>query len=155
MLHMATYIARISPQVCSGNQDITIDPAGEATWDATVFIKANSPYGEDFGDLREAADKAAGEEVGDLNDVLAQDPAAPEWVKRHVQDHPFEIYVHRSDMNPEQVPMTYHVTVRRVEEITYEVAAFGIDEAEENMYGGDEVFSETMSTEVTNIELVN
>lgn len=148
---MSTYIARIVPQVWSGDTAIEIDPSDVTEWDATDFLVGRSEARELVSD----ADDAFGEEVVDLNDLLSDDVNAPAWVKRHVQDHPFEIYVRRDDLDPADQPMVYEVTIERTEVITFRLPATSAEDAENRFWSdGDEISSETESTRVDSIALV-
>lgn len=151
MTAMATYTARISPQVSSGDHCIEIDPPGETEWDATEFLVGRSEARELVSD----ADDAFGEEVLDISDVLANDLNAPAWVQRHVMDHPFDIYLRRDDLDPTDAPMIYEVVIVRTEIIAFRLAATSAEDAEERyLMDGDEVGSETESIRVDSIALV-
>lgn len=49
---------------------------------------------------------------------------------------------------------TYDVTIQRTEQITFRVEAEDEAQAEDEMYGGDEIASKTKSTMVLSIEEV-
>lgn len=67
----ARYIATFRPQAWIRDNAVEVDPDGETQWDCTEFIAAASP------EWREAT-LSRGK---DYDDILREDPAAPEWVR--------------------------------------------------------------------------
>lgn len=78
------YVATFSPQAWSNDQAIPVDPQGEDSWDCTAYVavlEATSP-GWLARTMANGAENYDGENEGrDHDDLLRNDPAAPEWVR--------------------------------------------------------------------------
>jgi len=75
------YRATFDPQAWINDYAVSVDPEGETAWDCTAFVTSPPDRLDGFG---EAAVLAAIEADGyflDRDDVLKDDPAAPEWVR--------------------------------------------------------------------------
>ncbi len=83
------YKATFDPQVWFNYYAMSVDPPGPTTWDCTAFV-TNPPEWVPSDYFREL------EENGnflDVDDVLRNDPAAPEWIRDW--EGPFTITVER------------------------------------------------------------
>lgn len=71
--------AEFCPEAWQGDNAVTVDPQGPTTWDCSAFVEANRAY---FDQLPDGLD---------VDDLLKDDPAAPEWVRKW--SGPFSIHV--------------------------------------------------------------
>jgi hypothetical protein len=106
------YIARFTPEAWQNNNAIEIDPLGAQEWDATAFATeitrdSNDVPGQHRLSYLVRWAKTGGEPgldspegVLDNDDVFREDPAAPEWVRRH--QGPFTIHVRRETRDATQ-----------------------------------------------------
>lgn len=83
---MTRYIAEFSPQAWQRDQAIPVDPEGDTEWDATDFIV--SALGAE--DDHEWAERTISRGQ-DYDDILRQDPSAPEWIRDW--RGPFDTYI--------------------------------------------------------------
>lgn len=87
-LRQVHYHAHFEPEAWVDDDAVDVDPLGPCGWDCTPFVHAH--------DLAERIDTACDSVLGawlDTQDLLKDDPAAPEWVRDW--DGPFTITVKR------------------------------------------------------------
>jgi hypothetical protein len=79
--------AEFVPQAWIRDNAVEVDPEGEVRWDCTAFLEAEESHRVPYirAKIREEGNWL------DVDDLLKEDPAAPEWVQDWTG--PFSIYV--------------------------------------------------------------
>jgi hypothetical protein len=93
---MAKYTATFEPQAWINDYAVPVDPQGPTTWDCTAFVQ-NPP--EWVGkDLEARVRKGIRQEGAwlDKDDMLVNDPEAPDWIRAWAEHGPFTITVEAS-----------------------------------------------------------
>lgn len=95
------YVAAFSPEAWISDEAVPVDPLGDTTWDCTNRVTANLDY---FTRLQESGTNGDWDSdfhgLLDTDDVLANDPDSPEWVRQWVG--PSTVRVHREHVSREQ-----------------------------------------------------
>lgn len=86
------FIAEFAPQAWQNDYAIPVDPEGDTKWDATSFVEGMLRGDEPGLDKEQARDWLQRTlQSGDIDDILAQDPQAPAWVRDW--SGPFDTYL--------------------------------------------------------------
>lgn len=93
---MATrYIAEFRPEAWQHDQAIPVDPQGDTEWDCTEYLFDVCEESERTRTIIIVPLDEGQDEVLDNDDVLKDDPKAPEWVRSW--SGPFNIHVRKTE----------------------------------------------------------